>query len=120
MGKAEERRLRWRYKVGLPVQFRVTEGKTVSRWRTGRTCNVSTSGVLFRCAQNLPENAHVEMIIGWPAKQGDLYPISLRAAGDVVRIRGRKIAVRMTFCRMVIEKAAPPSMFAAVHAGRSA
>ncbi len=66
---------------------------------------MSTSGVIFRCGQPLPANAHIEMVINWPSKRDDLQPICLRAAGHVVRTHGRKVAVRMTFCRMVIEKA---------------
>ena len=117
MGNSGERRLSGRYKVGLAIQVRGSEGRTVSRWRTGKTCDISTSGVMFRCGQTLPVNAQVEMIIDWPAKQDNLYPIFLLAAGDVVRIRGRKMAVRMSFCRMVIEKAPTKPMVAAVGAG---
>jgi hypothetical protein len=110
MRNSGERRLSWRYKVGLAIQVRVSEGRTVSKWRTGRTYDMSTSGVMFRCGHPLPENAQVEMIIDWPAKQDDRHPIFLLATGDVVRIRGKKVAVRMTFCRMVIEKAPPKPM----------
>jgi hypothetical protein len=107
MRDSGERRLNWRYKVGLGIQVRVAEGRSVSKWRAGKTYDISTRGIMFRCGQPLPVNAKVEMIIDWPAKHGDRYPIFLLASGDVVRIRGKKIAVRMTFCRMVIEKAHP-------------
>jgi hypothetical protein len=116
MRNSGERRLSWRYKVGLAIQVRVSEGRTVSRWRTGKTYDMSTRGIMFRCGQPLPVNAQVEMIIDWPAKQDDRFPIFLLAAGDVVRTRGKKIAVRMTFCRMVIEKARPKLMVAAAGA----
>ena len=106
MGDAAERRLSRRYKIRLPIQFRVSEGRTISRWRRGRTCDVSTRGIVFRSGQPVPAHAQVEMIVDWPSKRDDLYPITLRAAGHVVRSEGRKIAVRMTFCRMVIESGA--------------
>jgi hypothetical protein len=67
---------------------------------------------MFRCGQPLPVNTQVEMIIDWPAKHDDRYPIFLLASGDVVRIRGKKTAVRMTFCRMIIEKAHPKPVVA--------
>jgi hypothetical protein len=107
MRDSGERRLSWRYKVGLGIQVRVADGRTVSKWRAGKTYDISTRGILFRCAQPVPVNARVEMIIDWPARHDDRYPIFLLASGDVVRIRGKKIAVRITFCRMVIEKAHP-------------
>jgi hypothetical protein len=122
MRDSGERRLSWRYKIGLGIQVRVAEGRTVSKWRTGKIYDMSTRGILFRCGQPLPVNAQVEMIIDWPAKQDDRYPIFLLASGDVVRIRGKKIAVRMTFCRMVIEKVHPkpivvPPLAAAARVG---
>ena len=113
MGDAGERRLSRRYKLRLAVQFRVSEGRTLSRWRAGRTCDMSTSGVIFRCGQPLPTNSHIEMVINWPSQRDDLQPICLRAAGQVVRSHGRKVAVRMTFCRMVIETATSPPKTAA-------
>jgi hypothetical protein len=121
MRDSGERRLSWRYKVGLGIQVRVAEGKTVSKWRAGKTYDISTRGIMFRCGQPLPVNTQVEMIIDWPAKHDDRYPIFLLASGDVVRIRGKKIAVRMTFCRMVIEKAhAKPKVVQPMSAAASA
>ena len=108
MGNAGERRLNRRYKIGLAIQFRVSEDRNLSRWRTGRTCDMSTGGVIFRCGRPLPVNAHIEMVIHWPAKHDNRYPICLRAAGHVVRSHGRMMAVRMTFCRMFIETATSP------------
>jgi c-di-GMP-binding flagellar brake protein YcgR len=116
MGNTGERRQSRRYKIGLTLQFRVSEGRTISRWRAGKTCDMSTGGLVFRCGQELPVNAHIEMIIDWPSKQ-DEQPICLRAAGHVMRRQGRKIAVRMTFCRMVIEKPAMAPKAAASNSG---
>jgi hypothetical protein len=107
MGKTGERRLSRRYRVSLAIQFRISDGRTMSKWRAGKICDMSTGGVIFRCGQALPVNAQIEMVIDWPPKHDNLYPICLRAAGHVVRSQGRKTAVRMTFCRMVIEKASP-------------
>ena len=117
MGNVGERRLSRRYKVGLAVQFRVSEGRSISRWRSGKICDMSTSGVVFRCSQPMPVNSHIELIIEWPSKQDDLHPICLRAAGHVVRSHGRKVAVRMTFCRMVIERAVAAPRAAAFNGG---
>jgi hypothetical protein len=57
------------------------------------------------------------MVIDWPSKQDSLYPICLRAAGHVVRRHGRMMAVRMTFCQMVVEKATSPPGAAVANSG---
>ena len=57
------------------------------------------------------------MVIDWPSKKSTLHPICLRALGDVVRSHDKKIAVRMTFCRMGIEKATSPAVNAASGSG---
>lgn len=100
-----ERRLCRRYKICLAVRFRVTDGTTLSKWRTGKTCDVSTEGLMLQYRQPLNSNALLEMVIGWPVKQDDLYPIRLRAMGEVVRSHAEYAAVRIHFCEMVIEKA---------------
>jgi hypothetical protein len=51
------------------------------------------------------------MVIDWPSTHG--HPICLFALGDVVRSHHKKIAARMTFQRMGIEKATFPAVNAA-------
>jgi hypothetical protein len=55
------------------------------------------------------------MVIDWPSTHG--HPICLRALGDVVRSHDKKIAARMTFHRMGIEKAASTAVNAASSSG---
>jgi hypothetical protein len=100
-----EQRLGRRYKICLAVRFRVTDGTTLSKWRNGKTCDVSTEGLKLQYRQRLKSNALLEMVIDWPVKQDDLYPICLRAVGRVVRSHAEYATVRMSFCKMVIEKA---------------
>ena len=117
-GKPDERRLGRRYKIGLVIQVRdCTDSRGTARWQTGRTCDMSTLGVSFRCGQTLPMDAGIEMIIDWPAKQDNLHPIYLRVAGHVVRSAGRKTAVRISYCRMVVEKGNSAPMAAAASSG---
>ena len=89
----------------------------MSEWRAGKTYEISTGGVVFECAQPLSIDARIEMVIDWPSKHDNLYPICLRAVGQVVRIQGREIAVRMTVCRMVVEKATSSWVAAASNYG---
>ena len=105
MDNTSERRLSRRYKIGTAIRFRVSEDGTTSKWRVGRTCDLSNTGVFFRCRHSLPPDALLEMVIDWPSKQGSIHPIFLRAAGHVVRSHDGAVAVWMTSSRLVVEKA---------------
>jgi len=74
---------------------------------------MSSTGVSFRCRHELPIAAHLELLIDWPSKRGSIHPICLRAAGYVVRSDAGKVAVRVTSCRTIIEKATSPAVMAA-------
>src|SRR5260370_42550289 len=105
MGNTSERRLSRRYKIGIAIRFRVSEDGTTSKWRVGRTCDLRNTGVFFRSRHSLPADAHLEMVIDWPSKQGSIHPIFLRAAGHVVRSQDGEVAVWRTSSRPVIENA---------------
>jgi len=78
---------------------------------------MSSRGVFFRCSHPLPLDAHLEMVIDSPSKQGNIHPIFLRAAGHVVRSHDGEVAVRMTSSRLVIVKATSPSATPASSSG---
>ena len=60
------------------------------------SCDLSTSGIGFRCRRPLPVGAHIEMTIAWPAKYAEIYPIDLVVTGFVVRSDAGRTAVRVT------------------------
>ena len=92
----QERRNNKRYGIHVPVHYRVSQNGAASRWGTGLTSDISSSGVGFRCRRPPPLGAHVELIIDWPAKQDQIYPIDIQATGFIVRSTGSKAAVRMS------------------------
>jgi hypothetical protein len=92
----EERRVNQRFVIHLPIHFRISQKGASSRWGSGVTCDISSGGVSFRCRRPLPVGAHIEMIIDWPAKFDDTYPIDLQSTGFIVRSDGNKTSVRMT------------------------
>ena len=108
-----ERRLSRRYELGLVLHYRVFDGRTMSNWRTGWTCNISTAGVKFRCSQPLHNDTLLEIVIDWPSTHDNLYPIFLQTAGQVLRNHDECVAVRIAGYRIVIEKAATPLVNAA-------
>ena len=91
-----DRRVNQRFSIHLPIHFRISQKGASSRWGTGMTCDISSGGLSFRCRRPLPVGAHIEMLVDWPAKYGDVYPIDLQSTGFVVRSDGNRTAVCMT------------------------
>jgi c-di-GMP-binding flagellar brake protein YcgR len=101
-----ERRVNRRYDIRLPLHYRVSQKGVPVRTGSGMTCDLSTSGIGFRCRRPLPVGAHIEMTLAWPAKFEDLYPMDLIITGFVVRSDSGRTAVRMTSRRFHTEAAA--------------
>jgi PilZ domain-containing protein len=93
---APDRRVNQRFGIHLPIHFRISQKGATSRWGSGITIDISSGGVAFRCRRPLPVGAHIEMLIDWPAKFDDAYPVELQSTGFIVRSDGNKTAVRMT------------------------
>ncbi|MBZ5728250.1 MAG: PilZ domain-containing protein [Acidobacteriia bacterium] len=91
-----DRRNSRRYDIRLPVHYRVSQKWVMARSGSATTCEISTSGLSFRSRKPLPVGSHIEMIIDWPARYGDVYPIDLQATGFVVRSEHGRTAVRVT------------------------
>jgi len=96
METATDRRRNRRYELRLPVHYRVAEKGMMPRTGSGNTCDLSSNGLSFRCRRPLPIGAHIEMMVDWPSKYGDMYPIELQVTGFIVRTTGGRIGVRVT------------------------
>jgi len=90
-----ERRTQRRFDVRLTVHYRVSQKWVMARVGTGTTCEMSAGGLSFRCRKPLPVGSHIELVIDWPAKYSDIYPIDLQATGFVVRCERGRAAVRV-------------------------
>ena len=53
----------------------------------------------------LPVGAHVEIVVDWPSKYADIYPIELQVTGFIVRSEGGRIGVRVTSRKFLVESA---------------
>ena len=91
-----DRRVNRRYDIRLPLHYRVSIKGEPSRSGSGMTIDMSTCGISFRSRKPLPIGAHVEVVVDWPAKYSDVYPIDLQITGFVVRSDSGRSAVRMT------------------------
>jgi hypothetical protein len=81
----KDRRLARRYEIELDLRIVVMAAGGVAQIGTGRSCNLSSGGVLFESATPLPVGAHVELWIRWPAPTDRIRPLTLIANGIVVR-----------------------------------
>ena len=102
---AGERRRNRRFHLRLPIHYRVSLKGEPPRSGSGMTLEMSTTGLSFRSRRALPVGAHVELVVDWPAKFRDAYPIDLQITGFVVRSENGRTAVRMTSHKFRVESA---------------
>jgi len=80
-----ERRSARRFPIELDLDYRAT-GKRDSRFAgSGKTINISSSGIQFRTEQDLEPNTNIEASISWPVRLHEQVPLKLRVRGRVVR-----------------------------------
>jgi PilZ domain len=92
---AGERRGDRRYGIQLDLKWKLVRRRRVLDTGTGRTLDLSSSGVLFNAGRALPEGLNVELSIAWPVLLHNVAPLQLTVAGRIVRCEGRIIAVQM-------------------------
>ena len=93
---AQDLRAHRRYELRLALHYRVSVKGAATRTGSGTTCDISASGLNFRCRRSLPVGAHIEIMVDWPAKYRDIDPIALQVTGFIVRSDGNRTAMFMT------------------------
>ena len=91
-----ERRVNQRYPITLEVEYKVPGGNGVRQKGLGRTINISSRGVLFDVSEPLPNRCTIQLSINWPFLLDRSIPLKLRLDGEIVRVQGNRIAVRVT------------------------
>jgi hypothetical protein len=102
---ATDRRVNRRYDLRLPLHYRVAQKGRMPCAGSGTTCDLSTAGLSFRCRRPLPTGSHIELMVDWPSKFADLYPIELQLTGFIVRSHNGKIGVRVTSRKFRVDSA---------------
>jgi signal transduction histidine kinase len=94
-----------RFSMRVPLRYR---GIGTWEWRNGETENISFSGVLFRCPEQLEERARVEVVLEMPPELSEGAGLDLLCAGQVVRsteagllVKGGTIAVAFKDFRLL-------------------
>jgi hypothetical protein len=80
-----ERRAKRRFPIDRDVKYKVLRGDRIAEFGSGKTLNVSSSGICFTTETVLPLAAPIELSMSWPALLNDSCPMKLTIHGSVVR-----------------------------------
>jgi len=80
-----DRRIKRRFSIEQGLRYRLLYGSRVAECGTGRTVNISSSGVWFKTEGALSTGLPVELSMSWPARLNDVCPMKLMIYGCVVR-----------------------------------
>jgi hypothetical protein len=91
-----DRRLRRRYSIERDVVYRVLSNQQCVETGSGKTVNVSSSGVWFTTERPLESGQAVELAVNWPALLHDVCPLKLMIYGIVIRSdeKGAALGIR--------------------------
>ena len=105
---SEERRARPRYELHLPLQYQLLAGNGELAG-SGRTRNLSSSGIAFEVEGELQIGAYVELAIQWPVALDGNVPLKLVVRGEVVWHAAGWAAIRTTRCEFRTQRKAAAS-----------
>jgi hypothetical protein len=107
-----ERRAKKRFVMEREIRYRVLEQDQIIAVGSGKTLNLSSSGVAFVADNNdLPVGAFIEVSIAWPALLENRCPLQLIGFGRLLRSAGGTVACTLeqyefrTLARVVPESA---------------
>jgi hypothetical protein len=90
-----ERRGADRFPIEQDVKYRVISRRQGDGAGTGKTLNMSSSGILFSTDEDLQPGRQVEVSVAWPAQLNNKTPLKLVARGRVVRVEERRAALEI-------------------------
>jgi hypothetical protein len=90
-----ERRFDRRYDITLDVRWKLVRRRKVLDTGTGRTIDLSSSGIRFEAGRQLPVGLGIELAIAWPALLHNVAPMQLVVSGRIVRTSGSQTAIHM-------------------------
>ncbi|MFN7998891.1 MAG: hypothetical protein U0Q18_35030 [Bryobacteraceae bacterium] len=80
-----DRRSKRRFHIEQNLRYKLLYGSRVTETGSGRTLNISSSGVWFTTENVLGMGLPVELSMTWPARLNDVCPMKLMIYGCVVR-----------------------------------
>ena len=88
-----ERRMKRRFLIDQEVKYKMLYGQRIAETGTGRTVNISSSGVWFSTESMLTNGMPIELSMTWPVLLNDVCPMKLMIYGCVIRSNERCAAV---------------------------
>ncbi len=88
-----ERRLKRRFQIEQEVRYKMLYGQRIAETGTGKTSNISSSGVWFTTDSMLTTGMPIELSMNWPVLLNDSCPMKLMIYGCVVRSNEKGAAV---------------------------
>lgn len=92
-----EQRSHQRYPIQLELEYRLLGKGRSEHLGSGRTRNVSSSGVLFESLGAPPEGSSIELMLSWPVLLEGVCPLRLVMRGRIVRSDGYGVAIQSSF-----------------------
>ena len=92
---ANERRASDRFPIEREVRYRVLSKKNPDDGGSGKTINISSTGVLFTTEKLLIPGRRLEVAINWPAQLNDKCNLKLVARGRIVRFEQGRVAMEI-------------------------
>jgi c-di-GMP-binding flagellar brake protein YcgR len=90
-----ERRRSSRFPIEREVKYKTLNQRTESLAGSGKTLNISSSGVLFTAEHDLPVGTRLEVSISWPAQLNDRCLLNLVARGRITRHTKGQLALQI-------------------------
>ena len=90
----QDKRAARRHDIVLGVQWTIINGRPQLDFGTGKTINLSSSGLLVATDRKIPAGLNIELSIEWP--DGNSRPRQLLVTGRVVRALGEQAAIQIT------------------------
>ncbi|MGD0496905.1 MAG: hypothetical protein ABSC23_00555 [Bryobacteraceae bacterium] len=88
-----EKRTKRRFPVEQEVRYKMLYGQRIAETGSGKTTNMSSSGIWFTTPNMLTPGMPVELSMNWPVLLNDRCPMKLMIYGCVVRSDGQGAAV---------------------------
>jgi c-di-GMP-binding flagellar brake protein YcgR len=94
-GSMIERRRSSRFPIEREVRYKTLNQRAETLAGSGKTLNISSSGVLFTSDHDLPIGTRLELSISWPAQLNEKCLLNLVARGRVTRHTRGQLALQI-------------------------
>lgn len=108
-----DRRQSDRFPIEREVRYRVLNKRSNEETGSGKTVNISSSGVLFTVEHILLPGRRMELSISWPAQLNNKCALKLVTRGRVVRLEGGRAALEIQHYEFRTHSTAAPAMASA-------